>query len=112
MIGDENNQGLLPRLFDKLLEIKAFLKENKDNNNENSDDFIRNLKGIQEIDNNNERYFLDDLKYVFECFEIYNEDIMDLSQELTKDKNGQIQTRQRLYLKEINKKIIIKGSFL
>ena len=49
------------------------------------------------------------MKIKFEALEIYNEDLMDLSLDLPRDKSGIILVKPKLYLKEINRKTIVKG---
>ena len=106
IIGNDSNQGILPRLLEKLIEIKQCLIEKKDL----SEEFDFNIKDVLEIKNTNEKYVFDDIKYMFEAFEIYNDEIADLSQETVKDKLGQILPRTKLQLKDVNKKYVIRGN--
>ena len=106
MIGNEENKGILPQTMERLLEIRDCLIECREFPN----DFDLKSDEIRSFMLNEETFQLEDIKYEFECFEIYNEDIMDLSQDPIRDnKTGQIFPRTKLQLKENNRKIFIKG---
>ena len=107
MIGNEENKGILPQTMDRLLAIRDCLLECR----EFPKDFDLKSDEMRSFVLNEEKFQLEDLKYEFECFEIYNEDIMDLSQDPIKDKTGQFLPRIKLQLKENNRKIFIKGAF-
>ena len=106
MIGNEENKGILPQTMDRLLAIRDCLLECR----EFPKDFDLKSDEMRSFVLNEEKFQLEDLKYEFECFEIYNEDIMDLSQDPIKDKTGQFLPRIKLQLKENNRKIFIKGA--
>lgn len=107
VIGDEENKekhGLLPRVLEYLTAIRGeILKKDYQ--------IIKNWKEFLEILSNSEKFTLCDMKLVLEAFEIYNEDIMDLTIDWPKDKYGVALVRPKLHLKEVNRKILIKGFF-
>lgn len=74
-----------------------------------NEEFISSWKELIELENGSERFRLNEMKINFEALEIYNEDLMDLSLDLPRDKSGIILVKPKLYLKEINRKIIVKG---
>lgn len=89
------------------MEIRTFFRENREFPIEwglKSGDF-KSLKL------NNEEFGLEDIRYEFQSFEIYNEELVDLTQDPPRDQKGQILARPRLALKENNRRIIIKGLF-
>lgn len=105
VIGDEENKenhGFLPRIMEYLTRIRCEIKSQQHKITSQWEEFL-------EISNNSEKFALFDMKIVLESFEIYNEDIMDLTVDLPRDKFGVVLVRPKLHLKEINRKIFIKG---
>jgi hypothetical protein len=87
--------------------LRGFLLENRE--------FPEHYHGLQaaeirQLTCNDQQFVLEDLRLQFECCEIYNEDIMDLSADWQpRDKTGNCPARAKLALKENNRKIFIKG---
>jgi len=105
IIGNEENKGILPRTLERLVDIKNLLLFGR----QFPAEYDMKAEDIKHQTSNSESFALEDIRYEFECFEIYNEEIMDLSQDLIKDKMGQILPRIKLQIKENNRKTLIKG---
>lgn len=103
IIGEKNEKkGILFRLIEQVLDIKDKILKKKQMKS-------MNINSIINLNKNDNKFSLLDIKIFMEACEIYNEDIYDLSIEQRKDNFGII-ARPKLQIKELNnKKILIKG---
>lgn len=96
----KENQGLLQRLIYNLLAMKLKFLEKKEKNNE----FFVRKEEIEEIIINSELYSFEDFALSLEAFEVFNEEIIDLSSE-------EYYKSSKPQLGEIHKKIFIQSFF-
>ena len=101
MIGDlEGNQGILPKLISNLLMMRKSFAERKLKNSE----FLVRMEEFEDFPINNEIYTFEDFLLFLEAFEIYNEEIFDLS-----NKNSSKTAKPQIF--ESNKKIFLQIFF-
>jgi hypothetical protein len=98
IVGEESNPGILPRLLDKLMELKSAVQSKEiPSTMELSEEMKQRISNASGVD------------VSFECFEIYNEDMHDLLVDCKKvGTNKALAERPKLKFREVQKKMIIE----